>query len=30
MRHLLDTTDLSLAEIDEMIELALDIIDNPK
>ena len=30
MRHLLDTTDLSLGEIDEMIELALDIIDNPK
>ena len=30
MRHLLDTTDLTLAEIDEMIELALDIIDNPK
>lgn len=28
MRHLLDTTDLSLEEIDEMIALALDIIDN--
>lgn len=30
MRHLLDTTDLSLQEIDEMIELALDIIANKK
>ena len=28
MRHLLDTTDLSLQEIDEMISLAMDIIDN--
>lgn len=28
MRHLLDTTDLTLEEIDEMISLALDIIDN--
>ena len=30
MRHLLDTTDLSLGEIDEMIALAMDIIDNPE
>lgn len=30
MRHLLDTTDLSLQEIDDMIELALDIINNKK
>jgi aspartate carbamoyltransferase catalytic subunit len=29
MRHLLDTTDLTLAEIDEMMALACDIIDNP-
>ncbi len=28
MRHLLDTTDLSVQEIDDMINLALDIIDN--
>ena len=28
MRHLLDTTDLSVQEIDDMIKLALDIIDN--
>lgn len=28
MRHLLDTTDLSLQEIDDMIALAMDIIDN--
>ncbi len=28
MRHLLDTTDLTLSEIDEMISIALDIIDN--
>lgn len=28
MRHLLDTTDLSLEEIDEMIALAMDIISN--
>ncbi len=28
MRHLLDTTDLSLQEIDEMISLAMDIVDN--
>lgn len=28
MRHLLDTTDLSLQEIDDMISLAMDIIDN--
>ena len=28
MRHLLDTTDLSLSEIDEMISLAMDIIEN--
>lgn len=28
MRHLLDTTDLSLQEIDEMISLAMDIINN--
>ena len=30
MRHLLDTTDLSLEEIDDMIELANDIIANKK
>ena len=30
MRHLLDTTDLSLKEIDDMIELANDIITNKK
>lgn len=30
MRHLLDTTDLSLKEIDDMIELANDIISNKK
>ncbi len=30
MRHLLDTTDLSLKEIDDMIELANDIIANKK
>ncbi len=30
MRHLLDTTDLSLAEIDEMLSLAMDIIENKK
>ena len=30
MRHLLDTTDLSLQEIDDMIELANDIIANKK
>lgn len=30
MRHLLDTTDLTLQEIDDMINLAMDIIDNPK
>ncbi len=29
MRHLLDTTDLTLQEIDDMINLAMDIIDNP-
>lgn len=28
MRHLLDTTDLSLEEIDDMISLAMDIIEN--
>ena len=28
LRHLLDTTDLTLDEIDEMIKLSLDIIDN--
>lgn len=28
MRHLLDTTDLSLQEIDDMISLAMEIIDN--
>lgn len=28
MRHLLDTTDLTLQEIDDMIALAMDIIDN--
>ena len=28
MRHLLDTTDLSLDEIDDMIALAMDIINN--
>ena len=28
MRHLLDTTDLSLKEIDDMIATAIDIIDN--
>lgn len=28
MRHLIDTTDLSLLEIDEMITLAMDIIEN--
>lgn len=30
MRHLLDTTDLSLQEIDDMISLATDIINNKK
>lgn len=30
MRHLLDTTDLSLDEIDDMIALAMDIINNKK
>ncbi len=30
MRHLLDTTDLSLGEIDEMIALAMDIIAHPE
>ncbi len=30
MRHLLDTTDLSLQEIEDMISLAMDIIDNKK
>lgn len=30
MRHLLDTTDLTLAEIDEMLSLAMDIIENRK
>lgn len=30
MRHLLDTTDLTLEEIDDMIALAMDIIDNKK
>lgn len=30
MRHLLDTTDLTLQEIEDMINLAMDIIDNPK
>ncbi len=30
MRHLLDTTDLTLQEIDEMIALAMDIIANPQ
>lgn len=30
MRHLLDTTDLTLYEINEMISLAMDIIDNKK
>ena len=29
MRHLLDTTDLSLNEIQDMIALAQDIIENP-
>lgn len=29
MRHLLDTTDLTLQEIDDMVNLAMDIIDNP-
>jgi aspartate carbamoyltransferase catalytic subunit len=29
MRHLLDTTDLTLSEIDDMIELAMDIINSP-
>lgn len=29
MRHLLDTTDLTLQEIEDMINLAMDIIDNP-
>ena len=28
MRHLLDTTDLTLEEIDNMIAVAMDIIDN--
>lgn len=28
MRHLIDTTDLTLAEIDDMISLAMDIIEN--
>lgn len=30
MRHLLDTTDLSIEEIDEIISLAVDIINNKK
>lgn len=30
MRHLLDTTDLSVEEIDEIISLAVDIINNKK
>lgn len=30
MRHLIDTTDLSLQEIDDMISLAMDIIENKK
>lgn len=30
MRHLLDTTDLTLQEIDDMIALAMDIIENKK
>lgn len=30
MRHLIDTTDLTLQEIDDMIALAMDIIDNKK
>lgn len=30
MRHLIDTTDLSLDEIDDIISLATDIISNPK
>ena len=30
MRHLLDTTDLSLDEIEDIISLAMDIISNPK
>lgn len=30
MRHLLDTTDLSIGEIDEIISLAVDIINNKK
>lgn len=30
MRHLLDTTDLSLDEIDDIISLATDVISNPK
>ena len=30
MRHLLDTTDLTLQEIDDMIALAMDIIQNPR
>lgn len=30
MRHLLDTTDLTLQEIDDMISLAMDIIENKK
>ena len=29
MRHLLDTTDLTLKEIDDLISLAEDIIENP-
>ena len=28
MRHLIDPTDLSMQELDEVISLALDIIDN--
>ena len=30
MRHLLDTTDLSVSEIDEIVQLAMDIISNRK
>ena len=28
MRHLIDTTDISVAEVDKIINTALDIIDN--
>ena len=30
MRHLIDITDLSIGEIEELIALAEDIIENPK